>query len=241
MVIWFFFFFLLLAPWNNVYYKYESLFLISLLIGIGRYCHNKKYLIFFLWRAKMDSVVCNCLVDVNSMCVALNPTQFTTSKQNFSIFHLECVEGNVCLWLSFKGYCFVRKGACASGFPLKAIFLYEFSGFKIACRAPRKISLWWFKFCGIRTLCQYETHTHWSFLLHQGSKQHFLIISFGSTSLVPSTPPLSNLIYKFTTSVCDGARVRHRRPTGPGPALPDSRISTVQGLKTQVKTESTYL
>jgi hypothetical protein len=82
----------------------------------------------------MDSVVCNCLVDVNSMCGALNPTQFTTSKQNFSIFHLECVEGNVCLWLSFKGYCFVWKEACASGFPLKAIFLYEFSGFKIACR-----------------------------------------------------------------------------------------------------------
>ncbi len=35
-----------------------------------------------------------------------------------------------------------------------------------------------------------------------------------------------NLIYKFTTSVCDGARVQHRRPTGPGPAFPDSRIST---------------
>ncbi len=27
-------------------------------------------------------------------------------------------------------------------------------------------------------------------------------------------------------SVCDGAWVRHRRPTGPDPALPDSRIST---------------
>ncbi len=49
-----------------------------------------------------------------------------------------------------------------------------------------------------------------------------------------------NFIYKFTTSVRDGARVRHRRPTrpglalpvhhrrptGPGPALLDSRIST---------------
>jgi hypothetical protein len=27
-------------------------------------------------------------------------------------------------------------------------------------------------------------------------------------------------------SICDGTRVRHRRPTGPGPALPDSWIST---------------
>ncbi len=26
-------------------------------------------------------------------------------------------------------------------------------------------------------------------------------------------------------SVCDGARVRHRKTTGPGPELPDSRIS----------------
>jgi hypothetical protein len=41
------------------------------------------------------------------------------------------------------------------------------------------------------------------------------------------------LIYKFITSVYDGARVHHRRPTGFGPALPeygpgppDSRIST---------------
>jgi len=30
-----------------------------------------------------------------------------------------------------------------------------------------------------------------------------------------------HLYYKFTTSVRDRARVRHRRPTGPGPALPD--------------------
>jgi hypothetical protein len=47
----------------------------------------------------------------------------------------------------------------------------------------------------------------------------------------PNPKPFeNNLIYKFTTSVrpCvrDGARVRHRRTTGPGPALPDSRIST---------------
>jgi hypothetical protein len=28
------------------------------------------------------------------------------------------------------------------------------------------------------------------------------------------------------TSVCDGVRVRHKRPTGPGPALPDSRVFT---------------
>jgi hypothetical protein len=121
------------------------------------------------------------------MCVALNPTQFTTSKQNSSIFHLECVEGSMCLWLPFRGYCFVWKGWCACGFPLKAIFLCEFSSFRIACRTPRKISLWWFKFCGIWTLCQYETHTHWSFPLHQGSKQDFVIISFGFTSFVPST------------------------------------------------------
>ncbi len=31
------------------------------------------------------------------------------------------------------------------------------------------------------------------------------------------------LIFLF---VCHGARVRHKRPTGPGPAFPDSRIST---------------
>jgi len=30
----------------------------------------------------------------------------------------------------------------------------------------------------------------------------------------------------FSTSVCDGARVRHRRPIGPGPTLLDSRIFT---------------
>ncbi len=30
--------------------------------------------------------------------------------------------------------------------------------------------------------------------------------------------------YKFTTSVCDGAWVRHRKTTRPGPELPDSRI-----------------
>jgi hypothetical protein len=35
-------------------------------------------------------------------------------------------------------------------------------------------------------------------------------------------------IYKFTTSVRDGARVRHKRPTGPGLAFLDSRISTVR-------------
>jgi hypothetical protein len=31
---------------------------------------------------------------------------------------------------------------------------------------------------------------------------------------------ISNLIYKFTTSVCDGAQVHHRRPTRPGPTPP---------------------
>ncbi len=40
-------------------------------------------------------------------------------------------------------------------------------------------------------------------------------------------PPLLSLLhYKFTTSIRDGARVHHRRLTGPGLALPDSRIST---------------
>jgi hypothetical protein len=29
------------------------------------------------------------------------------------------------------------------------------------------------------------------------------------------------LIYEFTTSVRDGARVRHGQTTGPGPGLPD--------------------
>jgi hypothetical protein len=42
-------------------------------------------------------------------------------------------------------------------------------------------------------------------------------------------------IYKFITSVRDGARVRHSRPTGPGPALPDSRISTGKNNKFKIK------
>ncbi len=34
---------------------------------------------------------------------------------------------------------------------------------------------------------------------------------------------------QFLLFICDGARVRHRRPTGPSPALPDFWISTDRG------------
>jgi hypothetical protein len=36
------FFFLLLTSYNNVYYKYESIFI----IGVRKYCHDKKVLDF---------------------------------------------------------------------------------------------------------------------------------------------------------------------------------------------------
>ncbi len=46
-------------------------------------------------------------------------------------------------------------------------------------------------------------------------------LKFDTHLLHPSpTGTISDyLIYKFTASVCDGARVLHRRPTRPGPAL----------------------
>jgi len=40
-----------------------------------------------------------------------------------------------------------------------------------------------------------------------------------------------NLIYKFTTSVCDGARVRHRRTTGPGPAKTGEGLTGCDGAQ----------
>jgi hypothetical protein len=40
---------------------------------------------------------------------------------------------------------------------------------------------------------------------------------------------MPHLIYKFTTSVCDGARVRHRRTTGPGPAKTGEGLTGCDG------------
>ncbi len=51
----------------------------------------------------------------------------------------------------------------------------------------------------------------------------FVFSHFFHSSLV------TYLIYSYILillSVCHGGRVRHRRPIGPGPALPDSRIFT---------------
>ncbi len=50
------------------------------------------------------------------------------------------------------------------------------------------------------------------------------LLKFQTKTCTNSTLDL-NLICKFTMSVCDGARVHHRRPTEFGPALLDSRIS----------------
>jgi hypothetical protein len=38
-----------------------------------------------------------------------------------------------------------------------------------------------------------------------------------------------HLIYKFTTFVCDGPRVRHRRTTGPGPAKTGEGLTGCDG------------
>jgi hypothetical protein len=59
------FYFLLLASYNNVYYKYESFFIFFLLNEIRKHCHNKRYWIYVLCCAKMDSVVCFCPIIEN--------------------------------------------------------------------------------------------------------------------------------------------------------------------------------